>query len=159
MNTVKLEHDSHSESYSTSSQNEEHITCTQNDEVSALFVEEVRHDFILWVSFWPDTLTALFLAFCHSVCANAVIVHLDRPWLFPWRFFPFHHQQSFSHSTLCNPCSWESVIKQTKRQSFTVKILLRPYSSAPGTVLWNNNFQPLSEGAECSQVVGQYLHY
>jgi hypothetical protein len=47
MNTVKLEHDSHSESYSTSSQNEEHITCTQNDEVSALFVEEVRHDFIL----------------------------------------------------------------------------------------------------------------
>lgn len=45
MNIIKREHDSHSESYSPSSQNEEHITCTQN-EVPVLFAEEVRPAFM-----------------------------------------------------------------------------------------------------------------
>lgn len=86
MNTIKLEHDSRSKSYSTSLRNEEHITRAQND-VSALFVEEVRHGFHVMTSFRPNTLIACFF-FClllFPICEVAMIVPSVRPWWFSLR--------------------------------------------------------------------------
>jgi hypothetical protein len=47
METVKIEHDSDSESCSLSSQKEKNISDTQNDEVPVLLVAEVRQSFII----------------------------------------------------------------------------------------------------------------
>jgi hypothetical protein len=48
MNIVKMEHDSDSESYSTSSQNEGNISGMQSDEVPVLLVAEVRQGFVFF---------------------------------------------------------------------------------------------------------------
>jgi hypothetical protein len=48
MNVVKMEHDSDSESYSTSSRNEENGSGTQSDEVPVLLVAEVRQCFMFF---------------------------------------------------------------------------------------------------------------
>jgi hypothetical protein len=48
MNIMKMEHDSDSESYSTSSQNEENISGTQSDEAPVMLVAEVRKDFVFF---------------------------------------------------------------------------------------------------------------
>jgi hypothetical protein len=46
MDSAKAEHDSDSESYSTSSQNEENTSSRQSDDVPMLLVADVRHAFM-----------------------------------------------------------------------------------------------------------------
>jgi hypothetical protein len=46
MDSAKVEHDSDSESYSTSSQNEENISSRQRDDVPVMLVADVRYAFI-----------------------------------------------------------------------------------------------------------------
>ena len=46
MESAKVEHDSDSESYSSSSQNEENISSRQSDDVPVMLVADVRYAFI-----------------------------------------------------------------------------------------------------------------
>jgi hypothetical protein len=46
MDSAKVEHDSDSESYSSSSQSEENISNRQSDDIPMLLVADVSYDFI-----------------------------------------------------------------------------------------------------------------